>query len=242
MRSSGMRRAGMVLGALSIPVMVLFHWMVFFWVPTEASMGIVQRIFYIHLPAAWVAFLAFGIVALCSAVYLWLGDSRLDTAARSAAEGGVLFTTIVLTSGPLWGKLAWGTWWTWEPRLTLTLLLWFIYVGYFLVRNVSENPERGRRFAAVVGILGALNIPLIHVSVLWFRSLHPQPVVARVDGPSLHPDMLTTVLTGLGAFTLVFLALFMVRYAVGRLEAEVEAESGARTPRLEPAPASGGAA
>jgi heme exporter protein C len=231
------RWAALALGAAGAALTVLFHWQVFFWVPTEASMGIVQRIFYIHLPAAWVAFFAFGIVALCSAVYLWLGEEKLDLAAVSAAEGGMVFTTIVLTSGPLWARLAWGTWWTWEPRLTLTLLLWFIYLGYFLVRNSTENRERGRRFAAVVGIVGALNIPLIHLSVLWFRSLHPQPVVARVDGPQLHPDMLTTVLTALGAWTLVFLSLFLLRYGAARLEAAAE-RAGAPGPG-EPLPEEG---
>ncbi len=216
------RWGALVLALLGVGLTLLFHWQVFFWVPTEASMGVVQRIFYIHVPAAWVGFLAFGIVALCSAIYLWIGEERLDQAARSAAEGGLVFTTIVLTSGPLWGRIAWGTWWTWEPRLTLTLLLWFIYVGYFMVRNATENPERGKRFAAVVGIVGALNIPLIHVSVLWFRSLHPQPVVARVDGPTLHPDMLTVLLTALAAWILLFFALFLLRYGTARLEDRVE--------------------
>jgi heme exporter protein C len=223
MSLTSVRWGGIVLGAVGVALTVLFHWQVFFWVPTEASMGIVQRIFYIHLPAAWVAFFAFGIVALCSAVYLWLGEEKLDHAAVAAAEGGMVFTTIVLTSGPLWARLAWGTWWTWEPRLTLTLLLWFIYLGYFMVRNSTESRERGRRFAAVVGIVGALNIPLIHMSVLWFRSLHPQPVVARTDGPQLHPDMATTVFTALGAWTLVFLSLFLFRYAAARLEARADA-------------------
>ena len=216
------RWGGLLLGLLGAALTVYFHWQVFFLVPTEASMGIVQRIFYIHVPAAWVGFMAFGIVAICSAMYLWLGEAKLDQAAVSAAEGGILFTTIVLLSGPLWAKLAWGTWWTWEPRLTLTLLLWFIYVGYFMVRNSTENPERGKRFAAVVGIVGALNIPLIHMSVLWFRSLHPQPVVARTDGPQLHPDMLTTLLTALGAWIILFFALFLLRYGTARLEVEVD--------------------
>ncbi len=216
------RWGALVLGVAGVALTLLFHWQVFFWVPTEASMGIVQRIFYIHLPAAWVGFLAFGIVAICSAVYLWLGEEKLDQAAVAAAEGGMIFTTIVLTSGPLWARLAWGTWWTWDPRLTLTLLLWFIYLGYFLVRSSTENPERGRRFAAVVGIVGALNIPLIHMSVVWFRSLHPPPIVARQDGPQLHPDMLTTVFTALGAWTLIFFSLFLLRYGVGRLEARIE--------------------
>ncbi len=222
------RWAGVVLGFLGVALTILFHWQVFFWVPTEASMGIVQRIFYIHLPAAWVGFFAFGIVALCSAVYLWLGEEKLDHAARAAAEGGMIFTTIVLTSGPLWARLAWGTWWTWEPRLTLTLLLWFIYLGYFLVRSSTDNLDRGRKFAAVVGVVGALNIPLIHMSVYWFRSLHPQPVVARVDGPQLHPDMATTVFTALGAWTLVFLSLFLFRYAAARLEAYADRVEAAR--------------
>lgn len=213
--------AGPLLAGVGVALSLLLLWQVFFWVPTEVNQGVVQRIFYIHLPAAWVAFLAFGIVAFASAVYLWLGDERADMAAKAAAEGGMIFTTIVLTTGPLWGKIAWGTYWTWEPRLTLTLLLWFIYLGYFMVRSATENPEKGKRFAAVVGIIGALNIPLIHVSVLWFRSLHPQPVVMKAEGPTLHPDMLTTVLTGVAAFTFLFVGTMILRYGLERAEARL---------------------
>ncbi len=220
------------LGVLGVAATLVLHWMVFFWVPTERTMGVVQRIFYIHVPAAWVAFMAFGIVALASAVYLWLGDDRLDSAAVSAAEGGMIFTTIVLLSGPLWGKIAWGTYWTWEPRLTLTLLLWFIYLGYFLVRGAAESPERGKKFAAVLGIVGALNIPLIHVSVLFFRSLHPQPVVLKGEGPTLDPRMLNTLMMGLLAFTLVFFSLFLLRYGIDRLGNRRETATG-------PTPATG---
>lgn len=216
MNTAKLRWSALALAALGVLLIGLLHWQVFFWVPTETTMGVVQRIFYIHVPAAWVAFLAFGIVALASAVYLWLEDERLDMAALSAAEGGMIFTTIVLLTGPLWGKIAWGTWWTWEPRLTLTLLLWFIYLGYFLVRSSTESPERGKKFAAVVGIVGALDIPLIHLSVVWFRSLHPEPVVMRPDGPTLHPDMLATLMTGLGAFTVLFAGLFLFRYGLER--------------------------
>lgn len=213
-----MRVLALILGVLGVAFALLLHWLVFFWVPTEASMGVVQRIFYIHLPAAAVAYLAFAIVALCSAVYLWLEEEKLDMAARAAAEGGILFTTIVLVTGPLWGRIAWNTWWTWEPRLTFTLLLWFIYLGYFLVRSSTQNSQRGKRFAAVVGIVGALNIPLIHMSVVWFRSLHPGPVVLKPESPSLHPDMLMTLMVGFIAFTLVFLSLFLFRYGVEQLE------------------------
>jgi heme exporter protein C len=222
MSLAAIRRSALILGVLGVGLTLLYHWMVFFWVPTERTLGISQRIFYIHVPAAWVGFLAFAIVALCSAVYLWLGDDRLDLAARSAAEGGFVFISIMLTSGPLWARLAWGHWWTWEPRLTLSLLLWFIYLGYFMVRGATENSTRGKRFAAVVGIVGALNIPLIHLSVLLFSGIHPQPVVARTDGPQLDPDMLTTLLTALLAWTLLFFSLFLARYGVARLEAAAE--------------------
>lgn len=219
--SAKVRWLGAILGVVGLALTLFLHWQVFFWVSTERTMGVVQRIFYIHVPAAWVAFMAFGIVAVCGAMYLWLKDDRLDMAGAAAAEGGMLFTTIVLLTGPLWGRVAWGTWWSWEPRLTLTLLLWFIYLGYFLVRSSTDNPEKGKRFAAVVGIVGALDIPLIHVSVQFFRSLHPEPVVMRPDGPSLPGDMLTTLFTGFGAFTALFLAFFLFRYGLERMKTEL---------------------
>jgi heme exporter protein C len=207
--------AGVVLGLVLL-------WQVFFWVPTEATQGVAQRIFYVHVPAAWVAFLAFGIVAFASVVYLWLGDERADMVAVAAAEGGMIFTTVVLLTGPLWGKIAWNTYWTWEPRLVLTLLLWFIYLGYFMVRGATANPEKGRRFAAVVGIVGALDIPLIHVSVLWLRGLHPDPVVLKVEGPTLHADMLVTLLTGLATFTLLFGGMMLSRYGLERARQQLQ--------------------
>ena len=128
----------------------------------------------------------------------------------------------MLTTGPLWGKIAWGTYWTWEPRLTLTLLLWFIFVGYIMVRNSTEDPDKGKRFAAVVAIIGALDIPFIHLSVVWFRSLHPEPVVAKPDGPTLPGDMLATLLFGVLVFSLLFFGLFLFRYAVEALRAEAD--------------------
>lgn len=225
MESTRVRTAGVLLVWAGIAAILLVHWMVAFWVPTEAAQGVVQRIFYVHVPAAWTTFLAFGIVALASAAYLWLEDERADAAAVAAAEGGLIYGAIMLISGPLWGRVAWGTYWTWEPRLTLTLLLWFTYLGYFLVRGSVADPRRGKRFAAVIAIVGSLNIPLIHVSVSWFRSLHPGPVVIKPEGPTLHPDMLTTLLVSLAGFTMVFLGLFALRYSVelaARRQARVE--------------------
>ena len=217
--------AGTMLAMIGLVWLGVVYWMSFFWVSTEVTQGIAQRIFYVHVPAAWTSFLAFGLAALFSGMYLWLRDERLDRAAVSAAEGGMIFATIMLTTGPLWGKIAWGTYWTWEPRLTLTLLLWFIFLGYFLVRSSNENPEKGKRHAAVVAIVGALDIPFIHLSVIWFRSLHPEPVVIKPEGPTLPGDMLTTLLMSLGAFTVLFLGLFLLRYSLENLRSELDTRS-----------------
>jgi heme exporter protein C len=219
----GTRVGAALLAVLAAAGVLTALYMVFFYAPTESTMGIVQRIFYVHVPSAWVAFLAFGIVALCSLGYLWLRDERLDAIAVSAAELGTVFTTIVLLTGPLWGRIAWGAWWVWEPRLTLTLLLWFIYVGYFMLRGSTESPERGKRFGAVLGIVGAVDIPLIHLSVQWFRSQHPKPVILKPEGPTADAAIVQTLLVSLLAFTLLFFALLLYRYGLERLRWRAEA-------------------
>ncbi|MBA3580812.1 MAG: cytochrome c biogenesis protein CcsA [Gemmatimonadaceae bacterium] len=183
-----------------------------FFTPLEAVQGPAQKILYVHAPAAWVAFLAFGVVALVSIVYLWLHDDRLDRIAESSAEVGVVFTTVVLITGPLWGKPVWGTYWTWDARLTLTLFLWFVYVGYLLLRGAVEDPAMRARYSAVLGILGALLIPFIHLSVYLFRTLHPLPVLMKTGAPSMPREMLITLLAAFAAFTLLYAALLRTRY------------------------------
>lgn len=211
------RITGLALVTAGVATILLAHWMMAFWVPSEATQGVAQRIFYVHVPAAWTMFIAVAIVAVASAVYLWLKDERADAAAVAAAEGALIFGAIMLISGPLWGRLVWNSYWEWEPRLTLSLLLWFTYLGYFLVRGSVADPGRGKRFAAIVAVVGALNIPLIHVSVEMFRSLHPGPVVIKPEGPTLPADMLATLLTMWAGFIMLFLGLFTFRYAVERL-------------------------
>jgi heme exporter protein C len=183
-----------------------------FFTPIDAVQGPVQKIFYIHAPAAWVAFMAFGLVALASVLYLWLREDRLDRIAESSAEVGVVFTTVVLTTGPLWGKPVWGAYWTWDARLTLTLFLWFIYVAYLVMRGALDDRAMRARYSAVLGILGALLIPFIHLSVYLFRTLHPRPIVMKPSAPSLPSEMLTTLLLAFGAFTLLYIALLRARY------------------------------
>jgi len=181
--------------------------------PPERIQGFAQKILYVHAPAAWVAFLAFGLTALAGAGWLFLKDERLDRFAESSAEVGVVFTTAVLVTGPLWGRPIWGTWWTWDARLTLTLFLWFVYVGYLVLRGAVDGRESRARASAVLGILGALLIPFIHLSVYLFRTLHPMPVVARPEGPTMPPVMLTTFFFCFFAFTLLYVALVRARVA-----------------------------
>jgi heme exporter protein C len=181
--------------------------------PLEARQGAAQKIFYIHVPAAWVAFLAFFLVAIASGVYLWLRDPRLDRFAESSAEVGVVFTTVVLVTGPLWAKPIWGTLWAWwDVRLVSTLFLWFIYVSYIVLRGAIESPELRARYSAVLGILGALLIPFIHLSVYLFATMHPMPIVGKPSAPSLPIEMLTTLMISLVSFTLLYIAFMRARY------------------------------
>lgn len=214
MERKGPGRLGTWLTVLGVLTALVAQGMILLWVPREASQGVIQRLFYVHVPAAWITELAFGLTALSSVIYLWLRDERADAAAVTAAEGGLIFAALLLVAGPLWAKVAWGAYWTWEPRLTLTLLLVFIFIGYFTVRGSATTPERAKTFSAVVAIVGALDIPLIHVSVYWFRSMHPEPVVMRPEGPTADPRMLVTLFVALAGFTLVFLGLFWLRYSV----------------------------
>lgn len=182
--------------------------------PAERLQGLAQKIFYVHLPSAWVAFLAFGLTAIAGGVWLFIKDARLDRFAESSAEVGVIFTTGVLISGPLWGKPIWGAWWVWDARLTLTLFLWFLYLGYLVLRSAVDDREARARYSAVVGILGALLIPFIHLSVYLFRTQHPTPIVANTAGIQMPAVMIKTLFLSLGAFTVLYLALVRQRMAL----------------------------
>jgi len=199
---------------------------VIWFTPPEATQGLAQKIYYLHLPAALNAYIAFGVVAVTSVVYLWLRDPRADRVAESSAEVGLLFTTVVLATGPIWAKPIWGAWWTWDARLTLTLFLWFIYAGYLVLRGAIIEPEMRARYSAVLGILGALLIPFIHMSVYLFRTLHPMPIVLKPDRPSLPSEMLQTLLFSFAAFFLLYLALLRERYRLGEERALLAEREG----------------
>jgi heme exporter protein C len=186
--------------------------------PVEARQGLAQKIFYVHVPAAWSALLAFSLVGITSALYLWLRDPRLDRFAAASAEVGVVFSAVMLTTGPIWAKPIWGTWWTWDARLTLTLFIFFLFIGYLALRAALHDPAERARFSAVVGILGMLLVPFVHLSVYLFRTLHPQPIVLKPSAPSLPAEMLRTLLISTLVFTVLYLGFVIARYGLALAE------------------------
>jgi heme exporter protein C len=183
--------------------------------PTEALQGPAQKIYYLHVPAAISAYVALSVCALGSLVYLWLRDERADRLAEASGEVALVYLTIVLTTGPLWGKPIWGTWWTWDMRLTLTLFLWFVTASYLVLRGAIDDRAMRGRYSAVLAVLAVLLIPFIHLSVYLFNTLHPMPIVLKPSQPSLPPEMLTTFTIGVGAALLLCVALIRARYRLG---------------------------
>ena len=203
---------------------------VFTWVPTDCSQiingscveGTVQRIFYIHVPSAWVAYLAYAVVLVASIGYLRKESAGWDHLAHASAEVGVLFTGITLFTGMMWGKPVWGIYWRWDPRLTLTLVLFLIYIGYLAFRAMALDENRGARIAAVIGIAGFAVVPLVHFSVQWWRGQHPGPVVVNpTEGAQLPMKMLVTMLFLLVVFTMVYSVLLILRMRLGHLEDKI---------------------
>lgn len=215
-RGKALTAAGLI-GAVCLVVLALA------FTPVEAFQGPAQKIFYIHVPAAWSAMLAFSLVGIVSALYLWLHERRLDLFAAASAEVGVAFSAVMLTTGPIWGKPIWGTWWTWDARLTLTLFMFFLFAGYLALRASVHDPGERARFSAVVGILGLLLVPFVHLSVYLFRTLHPQPVVLKPSAPSLPPEMLRTLLVGVAVFMLLYVGFVTLRYGIALAQDAEEA-------------------
>ena len=197
---------------------------IFIFVPTEKTEGPIQRIMYLHIPSAWLAFFAFFIVFISSILFLWKKEREWDIYAHASAEIGVVFCSLVLITGPIWAKPIWGTWWVWDARLTSTLILWLIYVAYLMLRSQTEAGSLRARYAAVLGIVGFLNIPFIHFSVLWWRTFHPQPKVISAEGfgKGMDTSMLATLGISLCAFTLLYFLLMGQRIRLERLKDEID--------------------
>jgi heme exporter protein C len=224
------RRAETVLGLLAAAGLVAAAIMGLVVAPPDATQGNIQRLMYVHVPSAWLAYLSFGVVFVCSIAYLVTKKIRYDRVAHASAEIGVVFTALCIVLGSLWGKPVWGTYWTWDPRLTTTAIMLLMYIGYLAVRRLPDNPARRARWAAVVGIVAFADVPIVQLSVEWWRSLHQGPTIRLLGESTIAPIMAAALFTAVAAFTLLYLYLMVVRLRVGRLEERAVAE--ALSPRI----------
>jgi heme exporter protein C len=214
-----------VLGVLAALLLALGLWLGLGQAPRDAVQGNVQRIMYVHVPAVLTGYVAIGVVLVASVAYLWSRRMVWDQVAAAAGELAVCFIGLTLATGSIWGKPTWGTWWTWDARLTTTAILFVIYLGYLLLRSVVDDPERAATYAAVLGILGALDVPIIHFSVEWWRTLHQPATVLKPQSPSIDPVMLRALLVNIAAFLATFGYLAMRRYRLLALRAEAFARA-----------------
>ena len=223
------RGFGPVLIALAAVAFLAALGMVFYYAPREATMGEVQRIFYFHVASAWVGFFGFFVTFVGSAGYLLSGRRPWDVLALSSAEVGLVFITMTLLTGMLWARPVWGTYWTWEPRLTISAVQWLIYVAYVMVRGSVESRERSARFAAVYGIAAFVTVPLSWFAIRWWRTIHPQ--IVGGGEMALTPRMLHTLFASIGAFTLLYAAFLLSRVRLERARDRLAALRGRRGSR-----------
>ena len=219
----------LALGGLTLLMLLGQLYMIFFYAPVELRMGVVQKIFYFHVPSAYSMYVGFGLCGLASAGYLIRRKPSWDALAVSGAEVGLLFCLIVLISGPLWARKSWGVWWTWDPRLTTTMLAGMIFASYGVLRSFGESGEAERRFAAVLAIVGLFLLPIIHYSVQRWRGTHPTVITGR--GGGLAPQMTQTLLFSLLSFTFLVAWLIWTRFRNERQRqalAELEVEAAER--------------
>ena len=196
--------------------------------PPDRVQGDAQRLMYLHVPAAWIAYLAFGVTSIASGLYLWrrTRTSRWDRIAAASAELGVLFTAITIALGSLWGRPVWGVWWAWDARLITTLVLLFLYIGYLALRKVPGSRDVLARRSAIAALIAFVDVPVVHFSVVWWRTLHQQPTVLNPElNPQIEGVMALTLLVGVAAFTSLYLALLTSRCALARVEDEAQVDS-----------------
>ncbi len=216
LRGRDLRGYLVVLGGV---MMLANIYLIFRGAPTDSILGDIQRVFYFHVPIAVMSFLAFFLVFVASIAYLVKRSPAWDRLAQASAEVGVVFVTLALITGVIWARPVWGAWWTWEPRLTTTLILWLIYVAYLMVRAYAANPSQGARYSAVVGIVGFVDVPIVYYSVIWWRSIHPAQVVGPfAQANALEPIMLWTLLFSMVTFLILFTYLVVERTALRNSE------------------------
>lgn len=187
----------------------------------DAIQGQLSRIMYVHVPSAWLAYLAFAVTMLASAMYLWKRDLAWDRRAHASAEIGVVFTGMAIGLGMIWAKPTWGVWWTWDARLTLTAIMFFVYLGYLALRRTTDDLHARARRAAVLGVVAIVQVPLVHFSVVWWRTLHQPPTLLEPEPVDMDTSMLVTLLLAVAAFTVMYAAMMVKRIELARLEDRV---------------------
>jgi heme exporter protein C len=211
-----------ILGAVAILLVIASAYAAFFIAPEERTMGLIQRIFYFHVASAWAGFTAFFLCFLGNLLYVWKRNQKYDWLAVSGAEVGLAFTTVVLITGPIWAHPVWGIWWTWDARLTSTFVLWLLYVSYLLLRTLIDEPDRRALLSSLFGIFAFLDVPLVFGAIRWWRTQHPQPVIAGGEGSGLEHTM--KLVFFFSAFAMhVFMAFLVAeRYALEKMQTETE--------------------
>ena len=222
---TGKKRKG-ILGAATLVCIIAGLYWGLVKAPPDAYQGDSQRIMYLHIPSILIAYLSFFLVFVGSCLYLWKREKRDDNLAHAAAEIGVLFTALTIIEGSIWGRPTWGVWWTWDARLTLTAILLLIFIGYLMLRALVEDESRAASAAAILGIIGFLDIPLIHMSVYWWRTLHQPPSILRPDKvpwENIHPELLTALAINFVAFVLLYFYMLSHRLRLGEMHEEIKA-------------------
>lgn len=204
---------------LTFVLMLIALYAIFIYAPVEKTMGVIQKIFYIHLPAAFLAYLAFLITFIASILYLRRKDPKWDIIAYCSVEIGLMFSTIVLVTGSIWARPIWNVWWTWDPRLTTMLILWFIYVAYLMLRRAVDENQRAN-LSAVFGIIGFVNVPITFFSIRLWRTIHP--VIITTQGINMSWHMKVTLLTAFAAFCFLFFSLLISRIKLEHFKARIE--------------------
>ena len=220
-RRSSLARDGLLLAGAVLMMVTLY--LVFMWVPTERTLGVSQRIFYFHVPLAWIGMVSIMVVAVASLMHLVTGKDRWDSLAYATAELGVVFATLIIVTGSIWAKPVWGVWWTWDAKLTTTLILWFIYVGYLMVRSYGPAGGQGKRFASVIALIGAIDAPIIYLSTVWWRTAHPDLNIGPLaESGSLDSRMAIALLVSTVTFTVLYVYLLLERYSLKRAESDLD--------------------
>jgi len=214
----GMARTGQIVTVISLLALAGVFVRALAFTPVDRFQGPAQKILYIHAPVAITSLMAFAVCGVLSLIYLAMRDRRLDRAAAASAEVGVALSVALLITGPIWGKPVWGAWWTWDARLTSTLFIFLLFVGYLIMRDAVIDPDQRARFSAVIGIMALVLVPFIHLTVYMFRTLHPEPMLLKPSAPSMPGVMVVTYVSSIGVFMLLYVGFVLQRYAVANLQ------------------------